>query len=1178
MSDGRIKIDIEVDGKKVDAASKSLDNLGASGQDAGKGVKDTEDGLKGAGNESEKAGGKVKKFATALGLVAIGTAAFQTLKASMDDAIKRFDTLNNFPKVLQALGVSAEDSERAMSKLSDGIDGLPTKLDEISSVAQRMYTSFGDMDKATDSALALNNALLGSGASAADAQRGTEQYLQALQTGKMDMEQWRTLQETMDVGLIKVAESFGYAGQSAKDDLYKALQDGTITMDQFNDKLIEVGTGTGIMAKLAKENSLGIETSLGNLRNAAARGIASILDSFNKLSKEVTGKDIAQNIDGLKHVVTASFNTIGNIIEATTPLFKLFGSAVGEIMPFIKPLTPVLVGMGTAIASLMIVRTVGNLMKSFGAAVAGVTVVQKAAAVATTASAVAYNTFTGRVVAARIAQTTFTTATAGLRTAMLAITGPVGWATIGIGALAGATVGIVKWFNRSSEEGERLKSEVEKMGEATDSLTKSIDSNTDAYRDQIRDIEANNGANDDLLKTLDELSGKENKSKEDKQKLKATVDQLNGSVEGLNLMYNEESDKLSESSDKIKTRINLMKDLETGQAAQERYSEILQDQNKVEEQLNDVIKKKNGLLVKGKLTTADAVVASEELTEQEEALRVKLAELGNQKKTTEQQMVAAQEAIQQAIKDGNANMIVSYGALDEAQEAAFEQMKNRYTELKDAATDAFQRINDESSVTATEMIENLEHNQEMVAAWGENHGQLMEWASKNGHEGFMLWLDTLGVDSAAELQTVADMSEEQLEIFAGKMGEGAEIASASFKDSLGAGLGEVGDILVSMVEDGAMTTAEAIEAADFYSLFGVLPSDATAGIKDGEEKVVSASAGIVGAIDSTVTAGISEANFHGKGKNITEGLQSGMNEGSLLVQTSAKGLARTAADAFMSEAEINSPSRVFTRLGRFLADGVMTGINDGESNVLNSVLNMFSSMLRETDRNFNLIINSQNRSIRTMERSLQRLPQITQISMRNMLMRLSHGGNLNVREMQKISTSMVRAYNGLNSKFYSVGTNAMAGLNSGLHAGTGRVMSTARNIANNVARTMQRALRIHSPSRKMRDDVGKHIPSGLALGIRENAKLAYQEMQKLSKNIIKPVSPEIALGTNRMIYSGNNSMEQAVKNIKLPESKGNSRSYSPTINNYWTREESKPSETTRLQKQQQQRLAMEMGF
>src|SRR5690606_15442799 len=98
--------------------------------------------------------------------------------------------------------------------------------------------------------------------------------------------------------------------KTAKQDLYNALKDGIITMDQFNDKLIEVGTGTGIMAKLAKENSLGIATSLSNLRNAAARGIANMIDSFNKLSKEVTGKDIAQNIDSLKGIVNASFKAI----------------------------------------------------------------------------------------------------------------------------------------------------------------------------------------------------------------------------------------------------------------------------------------------------------------------------------------------------------------------------------------------------------------------------------------------------------------------------------------------------------------------------------------------------------------------------------------------------------------------------------------------------------------------------------------------------------------------------------------------------------------------------------------------------------------------------------------------------------------------------------------------------
>lgn len=184
MADGRVKIAIEVDGKEVNVASKELDKLEENARESGQGIKQAEKSMDGLadsaedaakstkeaadetrkyGNETQKGAGKVKKFATAIGLIAVASAAFKILRDNLDAAIERFDTLNRFPKVLQALGVSAEESERATQKLADGIEGLPTTLNDIASVAQRMYTSFNDMDKATDSALALNNALLGSG-------------------------------------------------------------------------------------------------------------------------------------------------------------------------------------------------------------------------------------------------------------------------------------------------------------------------------------------------------------------------------------------------------------------------------------------------------------------------------------------------------------------------------------------------------------------------------------------------------------------------------------------------------------------------------------------------------------------------------------------------------------------------------------------------------------------------------------------------------------------------------------------------------------------------------------------------------------------------------------------------------------------------------------------------------
>src|SRR5690625_1605032 len=146
-------------------------------------MKKVTDDLQNIGKNTEKSNITVGKLAKSLGLVAVGAKAFDVLRNSVGDAVSRFDTLNQFPKVLEALGVSAEDAEKSVDTLSDGIDGLPTKLDDIASTAQRMYTSFGDMDKATESALALNNALLGPGSSSERACRGSVWSLKMLQKG-----------------------------------------------------------------------------------------------------------------------------------------------------------------------------------------------------------------------------------------------------------------------------------------------------------------------------------------------------------------------------------------------------------------------------------------------------------------------------------------------------------------------------------------------------------------------------------------------------------------------------------------------------------------------------------------------------------------------------------------------------------------------------------------------------------------------------------------------------------------------------------------------------------------------------------------------------------------------------------------------------------------------------------
>ncbi|MGG5376073.1 hypothetical protein IGI57_002581 [Enterococcus sp. DIV0213j] len=272
--------------------------------------------------------------------------AFAYLKAQIGAAVDRFDTMQRYPKVMAALGFSAEQSNNSISALSDGIDGLPTKLQDIVAINQQFISTTGEIDNTTQATLALNNAFLASGASTSDANRGMTQYLQMLSTGKVDLVSWRTMMETMPVALTKVAESFGFTGQSAKNDLYAALDEGTISFDQFQDKLIELGTGTGLLATLAKENSKGIRTSFSNLGNSISKGMANVLTKIDEITQALTGSTIATHIDNLKVVINKAFDSIVKSLDSVIPFIDKMKEWKKELEPWI----PLFYGLGAAIA------------------------------------------------------------------------------------------------------------------------------------------------------------------------------------------------------------------------------------------------------------------------------------------------------------------------------------------------------------------------------------------------------------------------------------------------------------------------------------------------------------------------------------------------------------------------------------------------------------------------------------------------------------------------------------------------------------------------------------------------------------------------------------------------------------------------------------------------------------
>ena len=292
----------------------------------------------------------VKNLATSLGLVAVASKAFSVVKDSIGGAIDRFDTLNKYPVVMDALGYSARDVARSSKLMQKGIDGLPTSLQDITSVAQQLAPLTGSATKASKSALALNNAFLASGASVADTSRGLQQYTQMLSTGKVDMMSYRTLMETMPIALRKVANAFGFTGKSAEQDLFNALQSGKISVDQLNDKFIELNKGQNGFAQLAKKNSAGIATSFANLKASVVKNLGNMLTAINNGFSKAGFGSIAQVLDNMKVGINGAFTAITPIV---TQAIAGILNALKVLFDFVSAnrnwLVPLVVGIGSGL-------------------------------------------------------------------------------------------------------------------------------------------------------------------------------------------------------------------------------------------------------------------------------------------------------------------------------------------------------------------------------------------------------------------------------------------------------------------------------------------------------------------------------------------------------------------------------------------------------------------------------------------------------------------------------------------------------------------------------------------------------------------------------------------------------------------------------------------------------------
>ena len=269
------------------------------------------------------------------------------IEGSLDGAITRYDTLNNFPKVMKNLGIETSKSQKSIDKMSKELSGLPTTLDQGALAVQRFTSANGDIEKSTDIFLALNNAILAGGASSEIQASALEQLSQAYSKGKMDMMEWRTLQMAMPAQLNQVAKAMGLT----TDELGEMLRQGDNTketMDEFLDTIIKLNNeGIGELPSLSEQarNAIaGIGTSITVAKTQIVKGVMDIIVSLNKILEENGLGGISQIIEKIGN---SSKTTLDTIAERLPDLIKLAPTLLG-IASALQIATPLFDGLNGA--------------------------------------------------------------------------------------------------------------------------------------------------------------------------------------------------------------------------------------------------------------------------------------------------------------------------------------------------------------------------------------------------------------------------------------------------------------------------------------------------------------------------------------------------------------------------------------------------------------------------------------------------------------------------------------------------------------------------------------------------------------------------------------------------------------------------------------------------------------
>lgn len=252
------------------------------------------------------------------------------------------------------------------------------------------------------------------------------------------------------------------------------------------------------------------------------------------------------------------------------------------------------------------------------------------------------------------------------------------------------------------------------------------------------------------------------------------------------------------------------------------------------------------------------------------------------------------------------------------------------------------------------------------------------------------------------------------------------------------------------------------------------------------------------------------------------------------------------------------PGRIWAFLSKVIQDVIKWGTNivtNGKKYASNFVTNVINFMKQIPSKVWNAIqaaitnvtkwgtdiVNKGKQSatnfVNNVYNTMKNIPSKVTSAIQGAISAVSSWGSQMVSKAKSACNSVVNAVvstlRTIPGKVTSIGKSIVSGLWSGISSMAGWIKSKAASLVSGIVSSMKSKLKINSPSKLVRDEVGSPIAEGVAVGIEDNTEMPIRAVENMNDDILKHAESFGGIDFNRKLENTfNNNLNTANRPIE----------------------------------------------